>query len=421
MRRFLTEEFVSKAQPPEKGERWIADTGVRGFGLRLWAPNGKAFAIRTKDKDDKSVRRTFDPHSQSSYWNLYRWRRLNQVSSVSDLDLSSFLELAREWAREELDEQRKINTFQTSFEETELEHAAMRRRVGNYLRSKQLGELVEQVLCSGHARGWSQEYTDRLRAAFNAFDPDDKIRQLRIFEFEDGRLTRLVENAALRVGSFRLLRSLLSTVFWNIHELGGGLIGYLFPNHSNLSSKHIADYQEILSSLEFEDFLKLENEIENIDFDWRSKLAITLCFSLRAPVSKILSGRWTQIVEDRWYPYHPKERASWHWRWDSIGQKQLSILKSAKEKALSEGVSSDYWFPSKSNGNHHIRNVDRAWKKICVAANWPNISLAKTVEYKKTYFPTFGTSLDYFDSGRMDEAKRERQRIASELALLRRA
>jgi hypothetical protein len=48
-RRLLTEQFVREVRPPATGERWIADTKQRGFGLRLWATSGgagKAFGVR---------------------------------------------------------------------------------------------------------------------------------------------------------------------------------------------------------------------------------------------------------------------------------------------------------------------------------------------------------------------------------------
>lgn len=59
-KRRLTSQYVSRVRTPRKGERWIADTEVRGFGLRLWAGGrpGKAFAIRMSNGRGGTVRRT---------------------------------------------------------------------------------------------------------------------------------------------------------------------------------------------------------------------------------------------------------------------------------------------------------------------------------------------------------------------------
>jgi hypothetical protein len=61
-RRLLTADFVNRATPPDLGERWIADTKLRGFGLRLWRTSsgeGKALAIRVVDTEGRSIRRTY--------------------------------------------------------------------------------------------------------------------------------------------------------------------------------------------------------------------------------------------------------------------------------------------------------------------------------------------------------------------------
>ena len=66
----LTPELVDAALPPERGERWIGDTDIQGFGLRLWTTTsgeGKAFAIRTSGSNGITVRRTFDPKDSSEY------------------------------------------------------------------------------------------------------------------------------------------------------------------------------------------------------------------------------------------------------------------------------------------------------------------------------------------------------------------
>ena len=82
-RRRIDSDFLDSVRPPEIGERWIADTLVCGFGLRLWAGKkggGVAFCVRVSDLNGKSVRKTYDPFDTNvgyRHWfertNDFRW------------------------------------------------------------------------------------------------------------------------------------------------------------------------------------------------------------------------------------------------------------------------------------------------------------------------------------------------------------
>jgi hypothetical protein len=93
-RQTLTAELVNAITPPKHGERWIADTEIPGFGLRLWATSsgeGKAFAIRTFTHDHKIIRRTFNPRGSWEYsYALFL--------SLKPDEIGSYLNSARRWA-----------------------------------------------------------------------------------------------------------------------------------------------------------------------------------------------------------------------------------------------------------------------------------------------------------------------------------
>jgi hypothetical protein len=94
----LTPELVDAALPPERGERWIGDTDIQGFGLRLRATRsgeGKAFAIRTSSSNGITVRRTFDPKDGSEY-------RYALLLDRRPGELGSYLASARRWAWSEI-------------------------------------------------------------------------------------------------------------------------------------------------------------------------------------------------------------------------------------------------------------------------------------------------------------------------------
>src|SRR5882757_10676330 len=93
----LTAKLVFEIECPKAGERWIADTKVSGFGLRLWstASGGrKAFAIRVSNLDSKKIRRTFDIDTASR-------TKLDLAYSDRDdkFELGEYLDEAREWAQ----------------------------------------------------------------------------------------------------------------------------------------------------------------------------------------------------------------------------------------------------------------------------------------------------------------------------------
>src|SRR5580704_9760279 len=93
-RRLLTATFVDSVTLPNRGERWIADTRLRGFGLRLWRSTGgegKAFAIRAIDTKGRQIRRTYDGEARNEYFPPHQRRTLGDA-----------LDSARDWAADEL-------------------------------------------------------------------------------------------------------------------------------------------------------------------------------------------------------------------------------------------------------------------------------------------------------------------------------
>ena len=57
-RALLTPRLVREADLQKDGEHWIADTKVKGFGLRIWSTKSgrrKAFALRVSEPKGKST------------------------------------------------------------------------------------------------------------------------------------------------------------------------------------------------------------------------------------------------------------------------------------------------------------------------------------------------------------------------------
>jgi hypothetical protein len=93
---------VNALEPPAEGEQWVGDADLPGFGVRLWAGKkggGACYAVRVRDHRGRIVRESFSIWSD---WHArYRIRRLLEQDEI-DLPLGSFLDDAREWARDRI-------------------------------------------------------------------------------------------------------------------------------------------------------------------------------------------------------------------------------------------------------------------------------------------------------------------------------
>lgn len=313
-RRLLTKAFIDQYLPPESGETWIADTALRGFGLRCWKnkkSSGAAFGIRKVGKDGRPVRKTFHPW-QDTDWVLRKLRN-GPITYGSDgtIALSSFLEDARRWAKRELDVLSGREATDEERAESEELRQQFREQTGPYINNRELGCLVELIVSRAPARGWTQGYTDRLVHAFNMFDPSDNIRKLTPLDLSDGRLADLIEDSGLTPGNARLLRSLLNAVFQNVDDLGGVSIYRVMPDRPLRLQSTSGEIEAFFAEVDLSGLDDLLACIRALDHDWRSRCCIELCIHFHAPVWRVMQGRWSRIVDLRWMPYTPEESESW--------------------------------------------------------------------------------------------------------------
>lgn len=414
-RRLLTKAFVDQLAPPKSGEIWIADTVLRGFGLRCWRnkkSSGAAFGIRKVDKDGRPVRKTFHPWQDT--WG-FSWKlRTGQITYCDDgtIDLSSFLDDARRWAKRELDllsGREATNEERAASEELRYQ---FREQTGPYLNNRELGDLVELIVSCAPARGWTQGYTDRLVHAFNMFDPSDSIRKLTPLDLSDGRLADLIEDSGLTPGNARLLRSLLNAVFQNVDDLGGVSIYRVMPDRPLRLQSKSREIEAFLDELRPSDLDDLLTCIRALDRDWRSRCCIELCIHFQMPVQRIMQGRWSRIVDASWVPYTAEERDSWSWRTARINRSEFECLRLAHESALAEDVASDFWFPKKTDPNRPISNLDRTWHAVLKQMDWPPVTLSYTAKELHRRLPFRGGTW----WGDQRKFERERDEIIQEMA-----
>jgi hypothetical protein len=159
----LTPQLVFEATPPNHGERWIADTKVKGFGLRLWSTKSggqKAFAIRVSDSSFRKLRRTFDlKNATETKFDLRHSYRENKYG------LGEYLDEARAWALNEID---KIKLRPTVQLEDWLERLSAQRLV----KSMTLQRAASALLNGLEANQASEAYRDQLSKLFALHIPD---------------------------------------------------------------------------------------------------------------------------------------------------------------------------------------------------------------------------------------------------------
>lgn len=366
-RRILTGDFVDEVSPPSKGERWIADTKVKGFGLRLWATKGggqKSLAIRASDENGRSVRVTFDPYSSRTYRTDLSLDKL-LGRQHHRFRLGSFLSEARYWAKAEIDFI-KGKPFDSSEYELRQESAANREEVAQRVRNLSLEKAAESVIKGLEINGSSESYRDSLFRIFHSFVPSE-MKSANLEEITPAALAEAISNPEIRFGNLRTLRTFLGRVF---REAGGFCVELqhfsdefaevFWPKWQDKCEGEVpypalmewtrSHYEEIFALLEKEEQY------------WQQAFCIRLYFAFGVPLTGLMRAQWTQICDGSWFPYQPHERNYWYVYRTPIDEKPKQILDEVALRVKQSFPGSRYWFPS-SHGRKfgHIRSVDTVW------------------------------------------------------------
>lgn len=346
----LTPRLVFEFKCPEVGELWVADTKIKGFGLRLWstASGGqKAFAVRTSNGDGKIVRKTFDTNGA--------WRTRFDFAYGDRQDrfgLGEYLEDAQNWARDEIDRIKGRLTLK--------EHAWLEQRsVGKLVRSLAFGRAAASLLCGLRASNASERYLDRLDKLF-VNHISEKLRNTPLAKLKPEQVARALVNANLSPGNIRTLRAFISQVL----ERGASFDGPLGRFHDRFASTFSIEwkraqkvrYPELnkLPDRKYQHlFLVLENETEY----WQQALAIRLYFEFRAPLARILSAEWNQLHDSCWYPYAPDEKELWFECRETLTDTAKRILEQVRKRGTIEFNSSSFGFRLRPAGAAAIFNL----------------------------------------------------------------
>ena len=362
----LSQSIVDATDAPKSGERWISDTKVRGFGLRVWRKAdgsvGKAYCVRASDIAGKPQRRTFDLTSLFA-WRLWERKHNRFSTDTAPTDIGRCVEEARNWARDTFD---KMKGKLTLAEEEELQRAAYKSSA-----KKRTLRRVADVLLKGYLiNGASQEYVDRLDKLFSKY-VEKEIAALPVSSLPNERMRQLAEFEHITPGNLKFIRPFLRKIFEldaelsrskNYFETALRENGYLERDESHSDN--------ILEEWDRDKIDKFLDSFLSEDTYWQQGICLYFYFSfMRAPLSQVMAFRWDQLYElTLRFPQNDMEssrkKMAWcyrdkiHYR-ESISRNDVKALKLVQSFSTQKFPNCRFLFPSPfGEGESHIKSVD---------------------------------------------------------------
>lgn len=401
MKVFLTQDVVDNVDLPKKGERWLSDTKIRGFGLRVWlgsnGPVKKAYALRIKDIDGKVRRKTFSPYAaqyeklKSERWS-YHWaddsieNQSRKSLMVEDISLGQVVDAAREWAQDEIDKikGRKVygnDGFTTIIRET-LKEERIRQEaiVQNRIKTYTLAKAKSVQLNAMQIKGVSQTYIDRLDKVSEQCIPEElKCKKLIEVQTSDLKAALL---SITKISSLKMLRSFLGQILTvaERHHVRCSTHSY------RLREIATPDPDAIHSIINDPPTLKrLFHYLEDEDVLRQQAYALRLYFLMSAPLSMIMKARWDQLFfyerthqageTPKYYGLEWVYGDSWRSK-EWIRSLSFEVFVKSKAKVLEQFGESEYCFPSPSR--HHlgdpIKSASVLWQRCLEDLNLAYIS-----------------------------------------------
>lgn len=387
MKRLLTPEFVNEVSPPEKGERWIADTKVKNFGLRLWATKSggsKAFCIRV----GTSKRKTYDPYSNP--WFSFNIRKEPDTED----QLGAYLNQARNWAAVEI---QKINAPIEKTSQLRREDQENREYFQTHIKKMTLEQAAISFIEGRKKQGFSIAYTDQIDSLFHKWD-EPELKETPLTQISPKQLAKTLVNQKYAWGNIRVLRMFFGQVFNQAFKFDAcdGLFSEKLGEtyRKEMGVNYTVKYPELIG-LDKAIYKKLFVQIENNSSQWQQAMCIRLFFEFGAPLTRLMSARWCEIHDGYWYPYAPDERSLWFEAREVIREPARILLDKLANKVKDNFGQSDYWFPSPdSKSVPHITTVSRLWKKSVNELGFEEIPLKEFAMTKRN--PTNLSYLGYF-------------------------
>lgn len=365
-RRHLTPAVVDELRASTKGESWVADIAVKGFGVRLWNTQSgvqKAYAIRVSDHQGTSVRKTFhDPWAD--------------IFDERDKSLGGKLEDARHWARAEI-RQLKFTG------DTEHIWAVARQKAQSFVKRQSLERAAQDLIIRMRLQGLSQRYVDRLDKLFSTYIPY-RLKASELQNVNPKAVAKALISEWVSGPNARTLRSFLSQIFLDAsasnHEFSE------FPEQLSKSYWTLWEkYRDVrypeLRKLKKKDYRRLFRILEGAS-SWQRAYAIRLYFKFGIPMQRVLAARWAQIVGDTWFPYAPGERLFWYAYGERLDAEALELIKKVHALVSDNFGPSAFLFPSPIKTNEPIQTVQSVWREALETAR---IKYYPLKEFSRSY------------------------------------
>jgi hypothetical protein len=368
-RRSLTPPFVDAVEPPARGEIWISDTLVRGFGLRVWTSGqttGKAFCLRTVDRDGHAVRRTFRPS-----YSYDPARGLGRLTAI-----------ARSWAREELRVLKGPPPLSPMAKhQLARENTRQRKSIAKRIRNISLERAADTVLKTMRSEAKTPRavaHVEHLQQLFHTSLPA-AMRERPIGKLTPAALAKALVPQDAKPGKIGKLRSFIFRIYdraaqydWKLHKFPEQLsvhINNRWMKQAERPPAWVRDFKK-------EDHEKLLATLSAETDRWQAAACIQMFLMHGAPLQRLLSARWDQLVDDHWYPYLPTERKLWFHHRIRIGGAAQTILENLRRQIGSCFGESVYLFPSgRDRGASPITSVQSLWRQAAATIGYPDLRL----------------------------------------------
>lgn len=362
-RAMLTKEHVDAVDAPINGEIWIADTIQKGLGLRVWRSGagtlGKAYCVRLSTIDGGQIRKTLNFWRAATRHPQWNSRIDNGFFYDNPPTHGDLIEIARAWAKDQIDKNLGRRTV------AELEAEFLSRKMELFKRTT-FAQGAEVLLREMSYNELSSAHMDRLRKLFFRF-VQPRLKEACLLKIDVDDIQSILQQKTITNANRRVLQPFLGKILDLPHRNG---------IHSEINSYHIR-YSRFQKSHQYSDdadsaarfdrydelFLWLESE----EARWQQALALRLYFYFHAPLSSILSARWSDLYDCKNerrtdYGFAPSWR-EWRYgpKWSQI-QGVSTRINNLLIRCAKLGDSSDYWFPSPSQyRKEHIQSISGIW------------------------------------------------------------
>jgi hypothetical protein len=406
----LTKELIASTPTPLKGEVWLADSVVKGFGVRIWrnrsGARGMSYAVRAKDRREKWVRRKIDVQIHIKL----RWallvRRTDEEAAFYEA-----LKYAREAAREEIS---RIKGRMTA-PERRLAKSQARRKAQLEQTCKQ---AFDSLIQKAQSEGKSADYVHRLDKVFYQYIPQKLLeKQLKDISADD--LMPIFRDITIPTSSFKILQMVAGRVFSLNHMVSGAKL--------RIGNDEDIDYVKISALRVPQEQIPDFSELENVVFERLQRELVhrvdALCLSVyfgtagnNVPLSTIINATWHNI----WSSKKPsfKQPSEMYWRYNPANTGKRVVITNEFAtlliRVLENSDGSSFWFPRNERGQKiSFTRLSRFWKGLTQELGLPD---ASPVQYMRQWNKTSGVSNEFWSvMSRSWTASKDWQQLYGEL------